>query len=736
MKLLLFSTKRKIRNWLSQFHDTILPKHYTIGEFFEKIITVRNKKFIDQDLRKIYLFKAIEQIDIEKLGFKKEFLSFFSDSEFIFGFLREIFLEGVSIDTIVTADTYTEYQEHLSIIKQIKHNYQTLLLQDGYTDVFLIDDYKINTGILQNIEEIEIYLDGYLPKFEREILKQISIPISIYTNVTKFNQTLIAKMFQTLQVGYCYKIDPHSNTAYQLYKLPTNTNIQVSSFSKRLTQINFVFAKIAEFVAQGIEAQNIAVILPDERFSEFLADWDVYSNLNFAMGESFTHSNIYITLKALYEYLINNDEISYQKIASVLSQYNNSSLLDFIQTHITDKEKQVIQEDLFVLRRFETLLSKEEFLFLILNRWKQLSFDDVYSGKVTVMGLLESRGMAYEGVIIVDFNDSYIPNVNSKDLFLNTAIRHKSNLPTQADKENLQKHYYYTLINNAKQVAISYELSSDANPSKFLYELGKTGQNHDEKYKEVIYQYDTPPQITKYEETFDIKFPLTPTSLKTLLECPKKYYLSKVLNITDEDNKIHFGNVFHQAMEKIVKNKESLSSSEDYFGTLMDLIYQKLNTKKEILEIRVMYEEGIRKFTQSDFYNLKNATHITEEWLSINDKYVAKVDRVDFIDNKIILIDYKSADVEHIIKHPYEFQLEFYYLWAQKQYPQKEIITGYWDIKAGEFIRVVPQPQRLYDVVLPTQVKEAEDIVVDEKVFQKAENTCKWCEYKIGCKER
>lgn len=47
----------------------------------------------------------------------------------------------------------------------------------------------------------------------------------------------------------------------------------------------------------------------------------------------------------------------------------------------------------------------------------QLSLSDVGGGKVTVMGLLESRGLCFDGVILVDFNEEFIPKRSVNELF-------------------------------------------------------------------------------------------------------------------------------------------------------------------------------------------------------------------------------------------------------------------------------------------------------------------------------
>ena len=717
MKLLVFSTHRQIRNYLSQFNNTILDKHTTIGELLNNIVVVEN-------------------IDISKLGFRKEFLSFSKDSDFIFSFLKEIFIERVELNDIIMVDTYIEFEEHLNLIKEIKDNYKKLLDENGYIDTFLINEYEINKGLLDGVSEIEIFLDGYLSKFDIEVLQKIEIPIKIDVTITKFNRPLVRKFLVDLDEGYRYKIDFKTKNILEQKEIISNSDIKISYFSKKFDEINFVFAKITEFVEAGLDADKIAVILPDESFSEFLEEFDEFKNLNFAMGSSFIHSNLYIKLKALYEYHINNDEINKTKAGEWIEEFNDE-VIEFIRSKASNKELRLIDEELFKLEKFKNLFSdKYQYLHFILEKLKEFSFDDVYSGKVTTMGVLESRGMEYDGVIIVNFNDGVVPNVNSKDLFLNTAIRKKANLPTRMDKENLQKHYYYSIIQNSKKVAISYIKNESENVSRFLYELGlDIGENEEEKYKEVLYKFNEPKFIPMYDEKFEVKRPITPSSLKMLLECPKKYYFSKILEISnpsEEDE--NFGLVLHDVLEEMAKDTSKINSSDEYYQEVMNGIYKRLNSKKDIYEIRVKYEDGIKKFCEEDYESMKYSDHIVEEWLSV-DELSAKVDRVDLYQKEIVLIDYKTGKIDNLLKHPFEFQPTFYYLWAKKNYPDKNIKVIYWDIKNGEKVEAKIMVDELNEVLnnLPNYTREAEDIVVDEKVIKKASDICKWCDYSVAC---
>lgn len=735
MNLKIFTTSRQIRRWLEGIDNSFLDKHYTIGEFLKKIVVVDNKKFIDEDLRKKYLFEAVKNVDLKKLGISDNFADFFYDSDFIFSFFNEMFLERANIDNVILNDVYLDYEIHLNILKEILNNYKALLEKDGYIDRFLIEDFRINKGLLEGIKEIELKLDGYLSRFDIEVLEKIDLPIKIYFNVDKFNKSLIEKSLQiSLKEDKRYVYDFKNRKILKEEEIISTPNVEVEFFSDRIKQIDFIFAKIYEFVEDGINPDRIAIILPDESFSEFIRLFDEYNNINFAMGESFCRSNIYITLKSIYNYLTLGKEIDKE----LIEEFNNLDLIDFIRKRSSNKEMKVIEEELFKLERFKDLFKdKKEFLYFVLEKLKNKSFDDVYSGKITCMGVLESRGIDFDGVILVDFNEGIVPNVSDNDMFLNTFIRKHSNLPTRNDKENLQKHYYFELINSSKRVAISYVKNEDSMPSRFLYELGlDEGINGDKKYKKVILKEDESKDITIYDEEFKIE-EIYPTTLKTLLECPKKYYFSHILGIkNDEKEEEFFGTIFHDSIKEI---SFDFNSSKEYYDALREKIISKIESRKIYFDFLVKWDEKLKKFCNEDFNILKNTKSYKEKVISFDYEgktLKARVDRINENEKEVILIDYKtSKDADKKEKYIYEFQTTFYYLYAKSFYKDKSIKTYIWDINNSKLIEGVIKEDILRDVLnnLPNRVKEAEDIIVDNKIVKKATDICKYCEYKVAC---
>lgn len=746
MNFKIFTTSRQIRKWLEDKDNEFLDKFYTLGEFLGKIVVVDGKKFIDEDLRKKYLFEAVKNVDIEKLGIDRNFVNFFSDSSFIFSFFNELFLEDVDIDKVILSDVYLDYEQHLAILKEIKSNYEKLLEKDGYIDKFLIKDFRINEGLLEGIDKIEMVLDGYLSKFDLKVLEKINRPIEIIFSVDKFNKSLLEKSLKiAVDEGYKYKYDFKNQKLKKIKEIKNKPNVEIAYFSERLNQVNFVFGEISKMVDDGIDPEKIAVILPDEEFSEFLGLFDKYENLNFAMGESFTKSNLYIKLKAVYDYLVSKDEVAFKKCEDVIDEFRENDLISFIEKIATNKERKVIDEELFKLKKFESFFdNKKEFLYFVLERFKNLSFDDVYSGKVTCMGVLESRGMEFEGVIVVDFNEDIVPRVSDSDLFLNTFIRKMAKLPTRADRENLQKHYYFSLFNNAKKVAISYVKNEEKAPSRFLYELGfDLGKSGDEIYKEVVFRYSKPKEVAKYNDEFEIKYPLYPTTLKTLLECPKKYYFSKILKIENEEESEDefFGNIFHEAVAEAVRNKDKINSSDEYFNFLMQEITKRISDKKLLFDVLVEWEDKIKAFCEMDFEEMKYSENKVEDEEKIKfifdeHELAARADRIDIKDNEVILIDYKtSKSAKKTEEYIYDFQTTFYYLWAKEKFPEKNIKTVIWDIANAKKIDGVLKIEKLKEVLnnLPKKIKMAEDVMLDDKVLKKAGDICRWCDYKTAC---
>ncbi|EAK7208191.1 hypothetical protein E7687_09370, partial [Campylobacter jejuni] len=283
-----------------------------------------------------------------------------------------------------------------------------------------------------------------------------------------------------------------------------NSKMKLKSFELRALQCAFVMDEISHFVRKGLKPENIAVITPDESFCEFLRLFDKDNMLNFASGISIKESLFYQKFQALYEsassasFVYKNQE-DYFEDTQMIFDYHNTLLhslkLDFIEFKkyfdekcdfeyfekllalFLENEKQeliyLIRKELYFIKDLlkNQSLTLKELIHLFFMQISQLSLSDVGGGKVTVMGLLESRGLCFDGVILVDFNEEFIPKRSVNELFLNNEVRKKAGLISYDRRENLQRFYYESLMKNALEVSICFVENEEKSKSRFLDEL-------------------------------------------------------------------------------------------------------------------------------------------------------------------------------------------------------------------------------------------------------------------------
>ena len=483
-------------NILNSGQDGINNKYISIDEFYKRIILLKNKVLINEDLKLILLKKACDFKEFSKLKIQNNFLSFLKNSSYIYKFLKEMSNEQINIKSLLEFDTYAEYEDHINILIKIKENYKKILDENGYIDeIFIPYEYELNINYIKSLKEILIIIEGYLSNFEFNVLKEASkfssLSLEFYSN--EFNTKMKDKLNDfgfALEDNFTYKLNISTKKIESKNPLVNNKNIKSFSFNNRILQIAFLKEKIYEFVnIKGFNPENIAVILPDENFKETLSYFDEEKNLNFAKGNSLRESRYYKYISAIKDYM-NKDSIENEnrlklidkdfkdKIEIFIKNKNSNNINSFMEliNIILDFEKDknyksLIQESIYEIKNLENELQNYSFmdkLDFFINKLSLKNKDDTRGGKITVMGVLESRGVFFDGVIILDFNDEFVPAKSQKDMFLNSKLREKVKLPSNKDRQNLQKYFFSRLLRRAKEVAISYVKNEDSLVSKIL----------------------------------------------------------------------------------------------------------------------------------------------------------------------------------------------------------------------------------------------------------------------------
>ncbi|EAI1785739.1 hypothetical protein E1D65_02580, partial [Campylobacter coli] len=515
MILRIFSSSRKIKEYQekAKAKNALLDSAFLVSDFLDRVCVVNSFKASSYESLLLMQEACLKSKDLEKkLGISAEFFAFLKNNEYLFSFFKELSLEKKSIQDLKNNDYYATYNEHLEILDEVYTNYLLLLKQHNlYDDLSLAQEYKLNLDFLNEYEGIYYDLQGFLSKFEEDLLCEISkIKSTIISfKTSKFNLEYLLELDFLkdihLELDMFYEVNLSQKKILKQEKLSNpNTLIKLKAFELRSLQCAFVMDEISNFVRAGIDPEKIAVITPDESFCELLKLFDKNNMLNFASGVSIKESLFYQKIKALYNgansdafiYKIDENYFEQEKMIfdyhNTLLHYLELQFEDFrtrfdqicdlqyfenlIHSFLKDESQELmnlVQKELCFIKDLlkNKSLKLKELMQLFFMQLDQIKLSYVGGGKVTVMGLLESRGLSFDGVVILDFNEDFVPKRSINELFLNNEVRKKAGLISYERRENLQRLYYENLMKNAKKLSISFVENEEQTRSRFLDEL-------------------------------------------------------------------------------------------------------------------------------------------------------------------------------------------------------------------------------------------------------------------------
>jgi RecB family exonuclease len=775
-KLIVLPSARAIRQRQLMVDEAtlFLPNYITMSDFISKLCVVKDFRFIDNDTRTLLLLEASDFKNFSALQIERNFFTFTKNSSYIFKFFEELSAELYDISALKEADVYAEYDEHITILQELYERYEQLCNEKKLLDrIFLPKLYAFNSFYLKNYTKVEIQLEGYLTNFELELLSKASqyCDVVIHFRTTRFNLKM-QKKFQefgfTLEEDMEYRLSLGSKEILEEVPMKQESKISCISLSEPLLQIAFVKQKIYEFVAKGYDAEKIAVILPNEHTAKSLRSFDEKSNLNFAMGSSFKESQIY---KKLHAAIMLLDDTTYENIYRLeregdtlykllVSNYKRSmqevdflALMQELQEHIEKKqERKIFNEELHSFQTLLPFLMEMNFrsaLNLFMQRLAARTVDDVRGGKITVMGVLETRSVLFDAVIIIDFDEKSVPKRSDKDMFLNAQLREIAGLPTMQERENLQKHYYEMLMRNSKEVAISYVASTQNHPSRFLKELGIKVQNSEQDlgYASILFEHHQKRdmQIKEIIEPYSFKnIELSASRLKTFLTCKRRYYYRYVQHIKEHEiprdmpQEYAIGNDVHKALENLYAKRTFYTDVNELQRDLeaqLDLVQGKSELEAYLI--------GLQKRQLKPFYR-NEIERFREGWQV---KYVEKslkapfhgmtlqgnIDRIDMKGNLVTVLDYKTGSyklyTKNSVSEATDFQLEFYYLLAGGLGNVEQ--CAFYDLKEGRVVAELFLEEKL--ALLQAHIKDL--LAIEEVNFLLCEDTkaCQFCPYAMLC---
>ncbi|ADU82806.1 hypothetical protein HPLT_01840 [Helicobacter pylori Lithuania75] len=657
--LFVFSSTRRLKHFYLEQGEGFLPSAMSMGNFFEQAFYIPNKKKIPKSVRQILMIDTIKAIAKEKksileglLLFENSFLGYLESTSFLFDLFDELSSACIKLNELSFKDIYLDYEKHLEVLEMIYDRYIKKLEELGFYDKIMQEKPTILKEFFEHFSSIEWHLDGFMSVFERQCLLEVAelVPITLHLSCDKYNQKFLEFLNLKLETDCDYSID--FKTQKILSQTFNNQKIEPKLYanSSYLKQGALVLQTIEEYLQKDNDPNKMAIITPNADFLPFLKLLNQNNNLNFAMGLGAKNSPYYTELVKILEDLQTSD---FNLSESALLDLENITLALLEQQ--SSKEKAPLKEaHSQIMHQYHLLkdtlknYSLKDLLHLYLQEFEaNFRLDDSSGGKIRVMDTLETRGMQFDKIVIVDFNETCVPSLKDCDLFLNSALRKSLNLPTLLDKKNLQKHYYYQLFKNSKEITLSYIESETSKASNMLLELNL----HTEPIKDA-YTLFAPSPLKDYQEE-EIKaaipkdFSFSASSLNAFLTCKRRFYyhyMKRFKESPKDESNSAVGSLLHELLKEAYEKDKNPYALEERLIWLLET--RENITPKERLDTLVALKK-IQAFYLKEKERFKAKITILDleksfETIIQGVVFKGRIDRIDkTADNEIILLDYK-----------------------------------------------------------------------------------------------
>ncbi|UPZ16455.1 PD-(D/E)XK nuclease family protein [Flavobacterium humidisoli] len=321
----------------------------------------------------------------------------------------------------------------------------------------------------------------------------------------------------------------------------------------------------------------------------------------------------------------------------------------------------------------------------------EVSFEGEPLRGLQIMGVLESRVLDFDTVIITSMNEGKFPAGKSQNSFIPYDVKRELGLPTFKEKDAIYTYHFYHLLQRAKNIYLIYNTENDGldagERSRFITQLEvEKKPQHNVIFD--IYNPDLP--NTAYEPISVRKSELvmerlreiavngfSPSALTSYIRNPIEFYFQKILRIREveevEENIAlnTLGTIIHETLKtlyepfigKFISENDLLKCFkllDDEVLKQFKLVYKEGEIKKgrNLLAFEVA-KRNVSNFLKMELESVRNneaiqiiALEQTFEREFVHPKLPfpvlikGNVDRIERRDGKIRIIDYKTGKVE------------------------------------------------------------------------------------------
>ncbi len=314
-----------------------------------------------------------------------------------------------------------------------------------------------------------------------------------------------------------------------------------------------------------------------------------------------------------------------------------------------------------------------------------------------IMGMLETRTLDFETVVLLSSNEGVLPAGKKENSFIPMELKSKFGLPTYSDKDAIFGYHFYRLLQCAKTIYLVYNTETDefgsGERSRFIAQLQHELplKNKNITIEEKLFTLALPPNSTSQQieiEKNDFVFErfkllmdsgMSPSLFNAYRNCTLQFYFKYIAGLSEQEepdesiDAATFGTVIHAVLEEnYLPLLGEFLSSENLKSAFQDTalkvesalkkIYKNgdLTTGKNLLNVKIA-EKYIDAFLEAELKHISDEENATkkikllhlEKALSTPIRFGShtillsgKADRIDSIGNRIRIIDYKTGAVD------------------------------------------------------------------------------------------
>jgi len=321
-----------------------------------------------------------------------------------------------------------------------------------------------------------------------------------------------------------------------------------------------------------------------------------------------------------------------------------------------------------------------------------------------IMGLLETRLLNFENVILLSVNEGKLPLGNSQNTYIPFDVRKFFDLHTFLENDSIYAYHFYRLIQDSKNVHLLFNaLSSGVNTGEKSRFITQIEMESSHEIEHLIIENSSEPIITQpieikktdivLERLEKWKAKVSASHLTSYLYNPIDFYLSKILNTSESDeieeelSVKNYGNLVHYSLQEVyealkgkILKENDLKNSIKAIDQYIEIGIDKLKHQPEFYEKgmnfihRAIAKKVIETILNHDLELVKNGNTLeiidiekrfegVDFYLNENDKisFFGFIDRIDRLNGTLRIIDYKTAKIKNLVIKIDEDKIDDYF---------------------------------------------------------------------------